>query len=199
MPSALEMKNLFTLATVLQDVQVDSLGIAGTSFLFDQRGFVKPPLDFTSRALARIRFVCQEPRMHDRCSPIEVHRKLFCYVEYDFQVKAGSIAGETLRENGIHVPRGNQVQWLAVIPLPITPLVDRESCSEFQALQELCDVLALNGLTKDSAKLAVSGHAWFFVSGSPCLSCVGALLQLRDLLPRVVIGVQLGRFFVVKP
>jgi len=72
--------------------------------------------------------------------------------------------------------------------------VDRRFCSEFCLLEDVCTALQRAGthLSSDPERLRVLGLVQVYVSGPPCLSCVGAFRQFQLLLPRVDLRIALG-------
>merc|ERR1719203_1231606 len=72
---------------------------------------------------------------------------------------------------------------------PISGLVDRGLCSEFQLLGEILDVLWQRGGPQGDK---FCGNIRLFVSTAPCVSCIWALRQFQMLLPSVRIEVANG-------
>ncbi|CAE8669368.1 unnamed protein product, partial [Polarella glacialis] len=76
--------------------------------------------------------------------------------------------------------------WLKPITLPVNPNVDRSVCAEFQVFNELCDLVHQEGLADNMEECAlVGGCVNILVSTTPCLSCVGAVMQYSLLFPNV--------------
>merc|ERR1711920_1089656 len=80
--------------------------------------------------------------------------------------------------------------WISPTSLPFNHLVDRSLCSEYQLLSRVCEELA--GAVSGEAWRATRGWLWLFVTGAPCLSCVGAMRQFQLLLPKVEFAVTIG-------
>eukprot|EP00427_Karlodinium_veneficum_P067725 CAMPEP_0169320332 /NCGR_PEP_ID=MMETSP1017-20121227/8301_1 /TAXON_ID=342587 /ORGANISM="Karlodinium micrum, Strain CCMP2283" /LENGTH=175 /DNA_ID=CAMNT_0009414743 /DNA_START=377 /DNA_END=901 /DNA_ORIENTATION=- len=74
---------------------------------------------------------------------------------------------------------------LRAFPLAINKSVDRSVCAEFQLLSRMAKTLAIAKIRLemfeevDAVSSGSSGNIKLFVSGTPCLSCLGAVLQFR--------------------
>lgn len=78
---------------------------------------------------------------------------------------------------------------LRALRLPLSRWVDRTRCSEFQALEALC-----NSLLENEQRKGVVGSLDLWVFGAPpCLSCVSVLQQVRHLLPNLELRVGFSR------
>jgi len=138
-----------------------------------------------------------------------VHRRVFAYVEYHLELPGCTpLSGAMARENGRR-DRGYDPKYPLIRPLasPISGLVDRGLCSEFQILAKLVDTVE-DTLTQQGSQGSqgsqgqaprtvrdvndVRGRIQIFVSTSPCVSCLWALRQCQFLLPQVQLGVVNG-------
>lgn len=188
----------------LKELQVDSFGLQGSRFLLARRDIGQPPVEFKHRAWRRVEeysSVSDSGKFFG--NTVEVHKKAFAYLEHALLTPAGPLEGAMLKDNGIRSPHVGRTRWLSSTQLPINASVDRNSCAEFQALSEVCDLVA----SKLGVSPAVSSPSDFEISGgvrvlicgpSPCLSCLSAMFQFKALLPRVALEVVLGRYQVVQ-
>lgn len=129
-----------------------------------------------------------------------MHRRVFSYAEYNLKVGSSGppLAGSFVRENG-RKERGGQdkVQTcpLRALSSPISGLVDRSLCSEFQLLDAVMEVLSLSGgggVAGDRRGHSVQGVVRLFVSTAPCVSCIWVLRQFQLLLPQAAVEVANG-------
>eukprot|EP00439_Symbiodinium_sp_Y106_P077381 s1485_g16.t1 len=102
----------------------------------------------------------------------------------DFQVNSMSF-----QKNGFDGWRPSK-DWLRPTVLPFNSLVDRSLCSENQLLSKLYEKLHNAALSKTSCR--PFGRVQLYVTGAPCLSCVGAMRQFSMLLPLVQLNVSIG-------
>mmetsp|Transcript_22996 Transcript_22996/g.72385 ORF Transcript_22996/g.72385 Transcript_22996/m.72385 type:complete len:113 (-) Transcript_22996:71-409(-) len=102
----------------------------------------------------------------------------------------GPLQGSRYQQNGYHGARPLQL-WILPTPLPRSALVDRSLCSEGQLLSGLCSELA-GPETAEGLLRGVRGWLRLYVTGAPCLSCVGAMRQFQLLLPGVSLSVCIG-------
>jgi len=183
----------------LREVRIDHLGSVGTRLMLERAQVPPPDEAFTQRASATFPpwgvVVVGASRLGGhlvpRGAPVPQQRRIFCYAEYAFCTPGRSedlVEGRLLREHGFQGLRRWQKGWLRATTLPVNPNVDRSVCAEFQVLNELCDLVHQEGLADDLAQCAeVEGSVSMLVSTTPCLSCVGAVLQFSLLLPKVVL------------
>merc|ERR1719203_2729152 len=75
---------------------------------------------------------------------------------------------------------------------PISGLVDRSLCSEFQLLQAVLEVLWQDAGNLRTAGATFRGCVRLFVSTAPCVSCIWALWQFHLLIPSVRVEVANG-------
>mmetsp|Transcript_1828 Transcript_1828/g.4098 ORF Transcript_1828/g.4098 Transcript_1828/m.4098 type:complete len:130 (-) Transcript_1828:85-474(-) len=103
------------------------------------------------------------------------------------------------QQNGYQGVRSGAA-WIVPTVLPINGNVDRGLCSESQLLAGVCEELSSLGAVgtfacTNSRRLLREARGWLslFVTGAPCLSCVGAMRQFQLHLPRVALTVSIGR------
>merc|ERR1712032_648385 len=83
-----------------------------------------------------------------------------------------------------------EASWsLRPLPSPISGLVDRSLCSEFQLLTAIIEVCSQGGGVSNAD---VQGGVRLFVSTAPCVSCLWAIRQFQLLFPRVCLQVGNG-------
>merc|ERR1712048_480423 len=81
---------------------------------------------------------------------------------------------------------------LKAAQLPISGLVDRSLCSEFQVLCSVVDTTRSAAVKIGLSLRAVKGRVRLFVSTAPCVSCLGALRQFQLYMPHVGLEVANG-------
>merc|ERR1712008_31131 len=100
--------------------------------------------------------------------------------------------GHRFQQNGYQGARPKS-NWILPTPLPFNHLVDRGLCSEIQLLSGVCEELMDSVYGSSFCQLQdVQGWLWLFVTGAPCLSCVGAMQQFQLLLPGTQLRVTIG-------
>ncbi|CAJ1346664.1 unnamed protein product [Effrenium voratum] len=171
---------------ILQEWQVNNVGIHGTTRLLSKCGIVQPTLEtgFVQRALASMSEL-EASRVADwRKERFFFKARVYCYLEYELRHDAKVIQGSLMKENSFlgEGTRAGRAGLLKHWVLPISELVDRSLCAEFQALSELCDRLdALD--VKPEERCDLPGVVRLWTLGASCLSCVRAMRQFRQLFP----------------
>eukprot|EP00438_Fugacium_kawagutii_P015065 Skav200432 [mRNA] locus=scaffold578:85572:87562:- [translate_table: standard] len=176
----------------VREVRVDNFGAWGTRHIFQQMCLEEPGPDFISRAKDAILKAGEEAREGVLAGAALVHRRVFAYGEYFLQVpnRSEAISGSMARENGRR-DREHRSALIRPLASPISGLVDRGLCSEFQILAKLVDSV-VDSIDDPQLLRSVTGHIRLFVSTSPCVSCLWALRQCQLYLPRVNLGVVNG-------
>ena len=183
----------------VRELRVDNFGAWGTRHIFQQMQLREPASDFVSRAKEAI-LQAGDPAGSDGKEGVLqgaalVHRRVFAYGEYHLELGINTpLSGWMARENGRR-DRGYDSKYALIRPLssPISGLVDRGLCSEFQILAKLVDSIEdAFGSSKLSSVKDVKGRIEIFVSTSPCVSCLWALRQCQFHLPQVELGVVNG-------
>jgi len=136
--------------------------------------------------------------------------RIHSYAEYEI-LHPVRFHGALARENGLQVAEdGGKVacrpRWLRAITLPINAYVERELCAEFQLLEDLCSLFASKSSSRlafsvrdEAARLHVSGTIQLLVTGSSCVSCLGAMRQFQLLWPNIAISVGMMRNGAISP
>jgi len=188
---------------VLFDWQVDNFGLFGTAALFTKLG-MSPPADAAFEGRARARVAAEEEaRLDDwRKQRFFFKERVYCYTEFVFSLPglAGAasstnadggarhlLKSSILKENSFlgEGTRAGRTGLLRALSLPISELVDRSLCAEFQALSELCDLLDGAGVVGQVARRFVTGSVVLWTTGASCLSCVGCMRQFLLLFPGI--------------
>ncbi|CAE8614045.1 unnamed protein product [Polarella glacialis] len=186
----------------VRELQLVNLRSMASRRLLDAVGVGRASGDFGLRAVARIRS-CTE-RGEQPPGPLGAGvdtTEVFAYVEYDAVLAAAPAAGEDfgshvdgqlLWESGTqggrqqaHFMTAGAFTWLEPLRLPNSGHVDRSRCAEFQALSELCAVLAPRA--QQPGPQEVVGVVSLFTTISPCLSCLGAIRQFQLFFPEVAL------------
>lgn len=196
-PSSLEGFRSGVYGRLVEDFELDNFGSFGGRFLLDSVGIQEGPSEFAERA-ARLVVAHQEEHASTwwRSDGL-LHQRVVSYAEFCLEPPARlnerPLQGHRFQQNGYHGTRSGP-GWLCATPLPINHLVDRSLCSENQLLSGICEELA-GARTAGSAVERLRGaQGWLhlFVTGAPCLSCVGAMRQFSLLLPGVEFRVTIG-------
>lgn len=203
----------------VREVRVDNFGAWGTRHILEQMRLEEPASDFISRAKDAILKAGETEEVGTSREGVLagaalVHRRVFAYGEYHLEVPGSEpLTGAMARENGRR-DRGYDPKYALIRPLasPISGLVDRGLCSEFQILAKLVDTVE-DTLTQGQGSQGsqgsqgqdgqvqalpvravrdVRGRIQIFVSTSPCVSCLWALRQCQFHLPQVQLGVVNG-------
>lgn len=185
---------------VLMDWKVDNLGRCGTASLLRRLGVAEAGEAFQRRAAAAAIAAEEAARAAGdwRRARFFYKDRVYCFAEYAITCRTPSGAlqrqGELLKENSFlgEGTRAGRSGLLHGSTLPINELVDRTLCAEFQALSEICDIVAGAGPTHAAARHMVTGHVFLWTTGSSCLSCVGAMRQFLHLFPSVALEVHCG-------
>lgn len=173
--------------------EVDNFGSVGDRHLLTYRGVLDPDAAFRVRAKAR---VLEHNQQHLRSwwrTEGLLHARVLSYAEFDLAPGHGGPAlfGHRFQQNGYHGSRESD-EYILPTTLPFNHNVDRGLCSEYQLLARLCSEVigtAANGFV---VLANTTGAVQLYVSGAPCLSCIGAMCQFGLLLPRVSFGVSIG-------
>eukprot|EP00746_Dinoflagellata_sp_MGD_P142942 gnl/MRDRNA2_/MRDRNA2_75831_c0_seq3.p1 gnl/MRDRNA2_/MRDRNA2_75831_c0~~gnl/MRDRNA2_/MRDRNA2_75831_c0_seq3.p1 ORF type:complete len:167 (-),score=20.41 gnl/MRDRNA2_/MRDRNA2_75831_c0_seq3:151-651(-) len=139
-------------------------------------GLPLPPKNFVDRAklLANV-----GPRVAvTNCSNGLSYRKIRFVTVAEMRLwSPKEVSVEIVQENGNwKETHGNSISELRSTPWKVSPFVNRDVCSEAKALAELGAVLH-GGHAK--------GTLFMYVSGTPCLSCIGLISQFRCIYPGV--------------
>eukprot|EP00747_Dinoflagellata_sp_TGD_P091251 gnl/TRDRNA2_/TRDRNA2_164991_c0_seq1.p1 gnl/TRDRNA2_/TRDRNA2_164991_c0~~gnl/TRDRNA2_/TRDRNA2_164991_c0_seq1.p1 ORF type:complete len:298 (-),score=49.22 gnl/TRDRNA2_/TRDRNA2_164991_c0_seq1:40-933(-) len=183
-------------AQLVDEFEVDNFGTVGDRQLLDSMGIREGPAEFAAKA-AKLVVDYQELRPDTwwRSEGL-LHSRVVSYAEYELVVQSGQVLDGCrgrFQQNGYHGSRHSQ-QWIVATPLPFNRNVDRSLCSENQLLSALCQELAGEEQGMSTAAFAqTTGFLRLFVTGAPCLSCVGAMWQFRLLAPSVVFEVSIGK------
>ncbi|CAJ1380026.1 unnamed protein product, partial [Effrenium voratum] len=180
----------------LQKLQVDNFGRYGSKFLLQRMGIAKADRTFTAKALREVTGYIRENNtvLQGLTTQDVLHKRVCSFAEFSFVVQGRRCEGAMIRENGYWTKsavRGGKARWLRAAHLKVGALVDRSLCSEFQLLEELCDHLEACGLSQGAE--SVEGLLQLFISTTPCVSCLGALGQFRQLLPAITMEVSFGQ------
>mmetsp|Transcript_146364 Transcript_146364/g.407739 ORF Transcript_146364/g.407739 Transcript_146364/m.407739 type:complete len:382 (-) Transcript_146364:139-1284(-) len=213
LPSTLDASAAAAFAQFVRDLRVDNFGAWGTRYVFRRMNFPEPPPDFHERAARRIfqsaSAYGEERRGREVANALSgtalVHRRVFSYAEYDIRIGGSRqpLVGSLTRENGRRDrPPGAQdegarrdraipcPQPLRSLASPISGLVDRSLCSEFQLLNAIMDLMWQDSGTTTAE--SSQGLVRLFVSTAPCISCIWALRQFQLLVPWARIEVANG-------
>eukprot|EP00928_Gymnodinium_smaydae_P027416 TRINITY_DN21211_c0_g1_i2.p1 TRINITY_DN21211_c0_g1~~TRINITY_DN21211_c0_g1_i2.p1 ORF type:complete len:511 (-),score=131.76 TRINITY_DN21211_c0_g1_i2:477-2009(-) len=182
----------------LAELRVDNFGAKGARRVFEHMGLAAADEAFARRAMAEVRAVVDEKNggtiASDAMAGVAlVHRRVFAFAEYELfpPVPVGSavppplLRGSLVRENGRReraLPRASG-SMLRAVSLPISGLVDRSLCGEFQLLSALLDDAKAAADAAGQPLARLRGTVRLFVSTAPCVSCIGALRQCRLILP----------------
>lgn len=179
---------------LVEDVEVDNFGTLGDRMLLDLLGICEGNEEFSNKGA---RLVIEYQRLHAETwwrSDRLFHQRVVTYAEFDLQPAGGGFAvrGSRFQQNGYHADQGRATtESLRCTRLPFNANVDRSLCSEFQLLARLCDDIIL--ACKSPALLPdCRGWLWLFVTGAPCLSCIGTMHQFKALLPLITFCVSIG-------
>eukprot|EP00435_Cladocopium_sp_Y103_P055635 s1276_g18.t1 len=181
---------------ILLQWHIDNFGIHGTTYLLSKFGIEKPEKRFLETAEASTAAVqLGEDWRQER---FFVKDRVSCYLEYRIGPDPAPLKGSFVKENRFHGEgtRAGRAGLLRSWVLPISGVVDRSLCAEFQALSELCD--RLDAVQKEpQATLALEvlkgpGTVCLWTSGASCLSCVRAMRQFREIFPHLRLKVSFG-------
>merc|ERR1711924_309761 len=129
------------------------------------------------------------------------HARVISYAELELKSSRGGaiLTSSRYQQNGYQGSR-RLFDGITATRLPFNHNVDRSLCSEFQLLVGVCQELLGPELRDDFCFLAtVQGWLRLFVTGAPCLSCVGAMRQFQLLLPSVSFTVSIGNELQYNP
>ncbi|CAE7782305.1 unnamed protein product [Symbiodinium sp. CCMP2456] len=174
--------------SLVEDLAVDSFGSWGDQLLLDLLGIPECTLDFRQKA-TKLAEEYQEQQQSWWRSESLLRAQVVSVAEID--IRAGDVQVTSLRfqKNGFDGWRPSK-EWLRPTALPFNVLVDRSLCSENQLLSKLYEKLHDAALSKTSCR--PSGRVQLYVTGAPCLSCVGAMRQFSMLLPLVQLNISIG-------
>jgi len=179
---------------LLRTWQVDNFGIIGTKWLLGKLGVHRPGenAEFVRRAREAVSAIAKSRTDDWRRERFFVKERVFCFLEFNLhhprlgKPAAALLSGSLTKENSFlgAGTRAGRSGLLRPWALPISELVDRSLCAEFQALSHICDLLDDAGV-KQAEFESVSGDVLLWTSGSSCLSCVRTMRQLLQLLPQL--------------
>lgn len=180
---------------LVEGFEVDNFGAVGDRYLLDSLGIPDGPPEFYRKgAQLVIDFQQQHAESWWRSEGL-LHARVVSYAEFDLTPPPGGqppLAGSRYQQNGYHGVRQTEERILPT-RLPFNSNVDRSLCSENQLLAAICEDLVGSRPVNSKALLAkVTGWLRLFVTGAPCLSCVGAMRQFQLLLPQVTLFVSIG-------
>jgi len=206
MPESLSVSALVAYAGCIAELRVDNFGAMGSRLLMGAIGIGEVSLHFVERIVhGRPQFSVAPT---SRTGPMQP--RIYSYAEYEI-VHPVCFHGALAYENGLQVAEdGSKVacrpRWLRAITLPINAYVERELCAEFQLLEDLCNLFASKSssrlafsLLDETARLQVSGTVHLLVTGSSCVSCLGAIRQFQLLWPNVGLFVGMVRNGTISP
>lgn len=184
----------------LQKLQVDNFGRHGCFFVLERLGIHKAAQSFAKRADQEVRRYIRgsNEALKDLTHQDVMHKRVCSFAAYELHLPGGARReGAMIRENGFwsaSTLRGGKCRWLrAAQNLKVGALVDRTLCSEFQTLEELCDMIEEAGGTDlATIRTQIQGSLRLFISTIPCVSCIGALSQFSQLFPGIKLEVCLG-------
>lgn len=156
----------------LQEMQLDRLGWLGTEMLQKQLALTKPSSVSQQRAEV---FASQHFPESLASEVIAVAHLCLPACGLDATTVRGPATSS----------EGRSSTHLRAVRLPLSRWVDRARCSEFRALEEVCDRLLIN---EEFAGATGELDLWIF-GAPPCLSCVGAIQQVRHLFPSLEVRV----------
>lgn len=204
-PGSLEGFRSGAYSRLVDEFEVDNFGACGDRALLELLGIPEAPADFAEEGSGlAVAFQEEHAESWWRAESL-LHQRVVSYADLLAELPAGRgprstmFSGCYFQQNGYQGRRPAE-PWIVPTQLPVNHNVDRSLCSESQLLGRLCEELAgasgLPGGPESSRLLAwlgqVQGRLWLFVTGAPCLSCVGALRQFRLLLPGVGLRVSIG-------
>lgn len=194
MPSTVEDFRSGRYQKLVELFEVDNFGSKGDRFLLDQLGIFEGPLDFMAKASQLVVDYQHEHAETWWRSEGLLHQRVVSYTEFELcrPGKSLPLSGERFQQNGFHGTR-QMADRIMPTTLPFNHNVDRSLCSEFQLLAGLCEDFFGPVPGDERACLdGVQGWLHLFVTGAPCLSCVGAMRQFQLLLPLVRLKVSIG-------
>eukprot|EP00811_Abedinium_folium_P028012 NODE_4302_length_1908_cov_6.608647.p1 GENE.NODE_4302_length_1908_cov_6.608647~~NODE_4302_length_1908_cov_6.608647.p1 ORF type:complete len:300 (-),score=78.50 NODE_4302_length_1908_cov_6.608647:265-1164(-) len=175
---------------LVEDFEVDNFGAAGDRRILDAIGIRCGQSDFGERAA---RFAVEYQEQHAETwwrSECLLHARVVSYAEFDLTADGGggALHGSRFQQNGYQGAARRGQEWILPTRLPLNCNVDRSLCSEAQLLAGICDDLMSPTGMLQSAR----GYLRLFVTGAPCLSCIGSMRQFQLLLPHVALSVDIG-------
>jgi len=186
---------------LVEDFEVDNFGTQGDRYLLAELGIQDAPPEFGVKG-ARLAVEYQQEHAESwwRSEGL-LHQRVVSYAEIDLELGIGRppIRGCRYQQNGYHGTRQTE-NFIIPTSLPFNHNVDRSLCSENQLLSSVCEDVAGQGARPHSLQreadsvLLAQARGWvrLFVTGAPCLSCVGAMRQFQLLLPNVSLCVSIG-------
>lgn len=206
MPESLSVSALAVYAGCIAQLRVDNFGATGSRLLMGAIGIGETSLHFVERVVQGLPQFSATPM--SKTGPMQP--RIHSYAEYEI-LHPVRFHGALARENGLQVAEdGGKVacrpRWLRAITLPINAYVERELCAEFQLLEDLCSLFASKSSSRlafsvrdEAARLHVSGTIQLLVTGSSCVSCLGAMRQFQLLWPNIGISVGMMRNGAISP
>lgn len=178
---------------VVDEFEIDNFGTKGDRFLLDSLSIYESDQVFKEKgARLAVEYQNQHQESWWRSEGL-LHSRVVSYAEIDLAVvnTRKSVVGARYQQNGYQGTR--QIDPVLISTrLPFNHNVDRSLCSEFQLLEGVHQELLACGIEEGTSFIIVDGSLQLFVTGSPCLSCVGAMRQFQLLFPRVRLTVAIG-------
>ncbi|OLQ01382.1 hypothetical protein AK812_SmicGene15865 [Symbiodinium microadriaticum] len=170
----------------LQKLQVDNFGRHGCFFVLERLGIHKAAQSFAKRADQEVRRYIRgsNEALKDLTHQDVMHKRVCSFAAYELHLPGGARReGAMIRENGFwsaSTLRGGKCRWLrAAQNLKVGALVDRTLCSEFQTLEELCDIFEEAGGT-DLATIRTQIQPWLCIMESVSTSLARVPLLKAD-------------------
>lgn len=211
MPLSLDAWTSGEFPDFLRDLRVDNFGARCTRRVFEYMGLKEPRGDFCERAKVKIKHEiaslggCASDCALALSGSALVHRRVFSFAEYHLDLPGGGvdpIVGTVVKESGNRSGGGGTVgsnvrhAWpLQAATSPISGLINRTLCSEFQLLCAVVDIVqsSFSGVTGScDFHSRVHGNVRLFISTAPCVSCLGVIRQFQLLFSCTAIEVANG-------
>lgn len=172
----------------LYELKIDGFGAVGTRFMYSRMGIDQPSEDFKELALQQLRNLCSRSRIPG------AGRDIFAaFAEYEFEVPGctdPSLHGSILKDLGDPAPqRWSERGWLVTAnQLKVGTHLNRARQPTYAIFEELCCLLdKLGAMGFSERRSQITGKVRLLSTAAPCVGCIGAMCQFRQLLPQVVI------------
>jgi len=196
----------------VEELDVDNFGSVGDRHLLQRLGITAPSADFSAKARLLVMEYNHQHEADWWRSEGLLRARVVSYAEFHLvphfcqqgskptsgpplphrgELHGVPLCGHRYQTNGYQGVRQSE-ERITPTPLPCNRNVDRSLCSEFQLLAAVVDELATGGPDPSHALAKTRGNLQLYVTGAPCLSCVGAMHQFRLLLPDVHLEVAVG-------
>jgi len=175
----------------IESLQVDNFGFAGTRFALDCLGIPEASAHFNTRAASR----CQSHARRSSGPMAGLRRFVFAECHLACAVSCGGrqdgqvLDGELLKE-GCYA-RTNRAPSHSR-PGVVCSASAGWACCDSGVMQLLDDLLGAIG-DAEGGHAVTDGAVDVYVTGPPCISCLGVFRQLQLTLPRVAVAVTVGR------